>query len=137
MIEIFLFYDKANGVQEKFTFSKDFKHCNLLTCDGEYSFLTWLDGTGINRREVKYGHKVKFMNRIKKNPDLSAMIVVWVEDRVEKKWFPFMLRSCNEVCRLSSSVDIGVTLNSAHLHHKLLRLNGQRNFTIDYAWRRK
>jgi hypothetical protein len=137
MIAIFLFYNEAFGVQRKFTFSKDLKHCNILTYDGKDFILTWMDATGIRSKTMQINRIERFFEGLQKQMDnVSSIVSVLVDSRETKPWVPLVLNSCNEVCRLVSGIDIGPTLNAAHLHYTLHRLDKQRNFKIDYSWRR-
>lgn len=78
-----------------------------------------------------------FINKLTRIPSLTALICVYVEQKVISKiWSPLMIRSCNEVLRPLSSVDIGFTFNPYHLYTKLLKYQYSRNYEILRHWRR-
>lgn len=84
--------------------------------------------------------KCKSINSLIKNlhiiPECISVISVNVYERCKVKWKPFLIRSCNEVCRYVSGVDIGLTLNPRHFYNKLLKYNHKRNYEILSEWRR-
>lgn len=137
MIAIFLFYKFSSGIQARLAFSKTFKHCNIITYDG----LNWvnyeLDSYGLHTRvlEVKEGaHLIRGLKVIK---DLIAMVTVWIEKPVRFPWRPWWVRSCNELDRYVSAVDIGFTFNPRHLYSKLIKYDKIRNYEIIHKWRRE
>ena len=63
------------------------------------------------------------------------MIVIDIEEKAEIAWKPFIVRSCNEIDRYISGVDVGFTFNPKHLYNKLLKYDDS-NYQILYEWRR-
>ena len=64
---------------------------------------------------------------------LTAMIVVSVGQRASIKWKPYLVRSCNELDRYISGVDVGFTFNPKHLYNKLIKYD-HTNYDILYRW---
>lgn len=136
MIAIFIFYDIATGVQAKLAFSKEFRHSNIITYDGSDWIMLDFDRTGLLTRKIECRDGAQLIRNLPVIKDVSAIISVDVQDRVKTRWKPFWVRSCNEICRYASGVDIGFTFNPVHLYSKLLKYNGRRNYTLLSAWRR-
>lgn len=136
MIAYFLFYKVSSGVQAKLAFSSEFKHCNIVTFDGKYWIATEFDSTGIITRVIDVDNSESFMRGLKHIDSLVALVVVDITERKRHAWFPWWVRSCNELDRYISGVDIGFTFNPIHLFKKLLKYGGKRNYEILYAWRR-
>lgn len=138
MISVFLFYNKAYGLKEKFTFSDDLKHCNILIFDGKDYILTWIGSNGIKSRVMNIDSLIDYLENIKKKMNsISAIIVTTVNDAKLHKNYLLSINSCNEVSKRHGCVDIGLTLNPCHLYNLLHFLNQKRNFKIQYSWRRK
>lgn len=138
MKTIFLFYDKTYGVCDKLSFSKDLKHCNIITCDKNVCILTTLDKTGVSSKTIKIDNLSKFIRRLPSlMPELSSIIFTYVYNRTPRRWFPMRLNSCNEIARDASGIDLPVTFNVAHLHRCILKNSERSNYDIDYTWRRK
>lgn len=137
MIYIFLFYNKAEGKQSRLAFSEDFKHCDLISYDGDiFLRIGWnKQGITFNRRRTR--NLTHLVRKLRLIPELSGILVTDNSGRVEVPWRPFIVRSCNEMARYVSGIDIGFTWNPAHFFNKVLRCSGKRNFTVLYAWRRK
>lgn len=137
MIAIFLFYDKTHGINKSLTFSKDLKHCNIITFDGRGYVMTTLDQTGISSRIIRIGNLSKFLKRLPAlMPDLSSIISTFINCRAKRKWNPLSINSCNEVSRRISGIDLPITFNVATLYYYLIYFNGKREYDIDYIWRR-
>ncbi len=136
MISIFLFYNIATGVQAKLAFNKNFKHCNIITYDGQSWVNVEFDATGFLTRVLDVSSGRCLIRGLKSIQSLIAMVVVDVEVRKRVRWKPYIVRSCNEIDRYVSGVDIGLTFNPIHLYKKLLRYSGKRNYTIITHWRR-
>lgn len=137
MIAIFLFYNKAMGKQLKYTFNEQFKHCNVITFDGDIYLLSEMQSKGILYRKINAKSITSLLKNLKIIPELFAMITVFVDkNKDNNKWFPLLIRSCNEYCRLISKVDIGFTLNPINLYKKLLKYKDKRNYKIIHAWSR-
>lgn len=136
MISIFLFYNQAVGKQLNYTFSKDFKHANIITYDGDIYLWSELQSRGIVTHRIKAKSVTALVNRLRIMPALISTVTVWVEDRPMMKWFPFMIWSCNEHCRYISGCKVGLTLNPLNLYKKLLKYDKSRNYKILHQWRR-
>lgn len=136
MIAYFLFYDYSTGKQAKLAFSKEFRHCNIITYDGEAWVNVEFDSTGLLTKVLDVPSGNALIRGLKSIKMLTAMIVVDIGERKKVLWKPLWGRSCNELDRYVSGVDIGLTFNPIHLYRKLLRYDGKRNYEILYAWRR-
>lgn len=135
MIALFLFYNKTNGFQSIFS-TKGIKHCNIICYDGQDFIMFALEEHGIGFRRIKAKSTLKIMRNIKVIETLIGMIVVNVDEPKKIPWKPFWVRSCNELCRYVSGVDIGFTFNPTHLINKLLKYNNKRNYQILSSWSR-
>lgn len=135
MIAIFAFYEVANGVQSFLSFSRIFQHCNVITFDGDIWLNVDFDRFGIHTRRLKVKSGARLCNALKSMPILTALVVVDIAEPVGICWKPWWVRSCNELCRYLTGVDIGFTFNPAHLYKKLLKYD-QSNYTVLNAWRR-
>ncbi len=137
MIVVFLFYNQAVGKQIRYTFSKEFKHANVMTYKGDRYLLSELSSYGYQTRIFKEYTIGELLTHLKLMPHLISIIIIWIEKPIKLKWRPLRIWSCNEHCRLMSGVDIGITLNPFHLYKKLLRYRSKRNYKILSHWRRK
>lgn len=137
MIAYFLFYNIATGANATLAFSKEFRHCNVVIYDGDIWTNIEFDHTGILLRTLKVKESEAFIRNLKRLPILTAMIIVEIKDRMKEAWFPLWMRSCNELDRYITGVDIGYTFNPVHLYRKLLKYNSRRNYEILHAWRRQ
>jgi hypothetical protein len=137
LIAIFIFYAKATGVQAWMAFNDEFRHCNIIVFDGSDWLMIDFDRTGLRVRKIKCRDGNQLIRLLPVNPDVTATVSVMVKDRAKVRWKPFWVRSCNEVCRYASGVDIGFTFNPIGLYQKLLRYRGRRNYELLSAWRRK
>jgi hypothetical protein len=135
MIYFFLFYNKAEGKQSRFAFNDDFKHCNVLYY--EKGILVGMSETGIKLSLLKcHENSVKdIASTFKRLESLTSLIIVDIKERKKFRWFPWWVRSCNELCRYISGIDIGFTFNPVHLYNKLIKYSGKK-YEIIYAWRR-
>lgn len=136
MIAIFLFYNISNGPQSRLSFSKDYKHCNVITYDGKHWLLFEFDALGLHAKILKVKSFDALARGLPLIPSLTSMIAVEIKSQRKYKWRPFLVRSCNEFNRYITNVDIGFTLNPRHLHGKLIKYNAKRNFDILRQWRR-
>ena len=137
MIAIIGFYNRAFGAQSRLSFSDDFQHCNIVMFDGADYVLTEFGSGGIENRVLKVTSLPRFLSALKNISYMTNLLVLWIDPRMTWGWSPFLIRSCNEICRYTAGLDIGRTYNPRHLYKKLLRLNGERNYRIDYRWSRK
>lgn len=135
MIHIFCFYNVSTGIQARLSFSKIFKHCNIITFDGEIWLATEFDLEGIHTRRINALNGSSLLRGLKYIDSLVALITVDVTVRAKTKWKPFIVRSCNELDRYISGVNIGFTFNPRQLYNKLIKHNGN-NYRVIYHWRR-
>ena len=135
MIHVFCFYNISSGIQARLSFSKIFKHCNIITFDGEIWLATELDSEGIHNRKINVSRGTSLLRGLMYIESLVAIVVVNVEYRAITRWKPYIVRSCNELDRYISGVNIGFTFNPKQLYNKLLRKNGN-NYRVLYHWRR-
>lgn len=134
----FLFYDTAIGRQSRLSFSKDKKHVDVMVYENDTVTCFQYSGKGIEHRVFKTDDILKVLKGIKLIPELSHYILVSMyKEHKGKRWLPFHINSCNEVCRKIGRVEIGWTFNPAHLYKKLVKLNGKTNFTVVSVWSRK
>lgn len=136
MICIFCFYNVSSGVQAKLAFSKEFRHCHVITFDGQVWLVHEFDLYGIHSRKIQVFSSSALLKGMKQIDSLIAMVAVQVGDRTQFRWKPYLVRSCNELDRYISGVDVGFTFNPKHLYNKLLKHNGT-NYEILYQWRRE
>lgn len=137
MIATFVFYNKASQGQDWLAFSKEFKHCNVIVYDGEFTVLMEFVKHGIIPRVYKLNNVDDIIKRLKRQSTVVAIVSTHVTERRSFMWSPLWIKSCNEFNRYISAVDIGMTFNPRHLYKKLVKYNGHSNFTIDYHWRRE
>jgi len=135
MIHVFCFYNISSGIQAKLSFSKTFKHCNIITFDGEMWLATEFDLQGIITRRINVYTGKSLLRGLKHIESLIGIITVDVTERARHCWKPYIVRSCNELDRYISGVDVGFTFNPKHLYNKLLKHNGN-NYRVLYHWRR-
>lgn len=135
MIHVFCFYNISTGIQSRLSFSKIFKHCNIITFDGEMWIATEFDLNGIENRRIHVHSANSLLRGLKYIQSLIGIIVVDVSERARICWKPFIVRSCNELDRYISGVNIGFTFNPEHLYNKLLRKGG-KGYSLLYHWRR-
>ncbi len=125
----------SNGPQSILSFSKEFRHTNIITYDGEIYLAFEFDDFGVHTRNIHTASIKQLIRGLKSIPSLIAIVAVSVEDKQKHSWKPFLVRSCNEIDRYISGVDIGFTFNPKHLYNKLLKSDGI-NHDVLYKWRR-
>lgn len=136
MIACFLFYNHGIGKLNRWAFSKDFKHCNVITFDGStWNQTTW-SPYGIHIRPVKVTSIDALFRSIRAIPTLTACVVVEITQPHLFSFSPFGVHSCNELSRYLTGVNIGRTFTPKHLYYKLLKYGKIRNYTILKQWRR-
>lgn len=135
MIHFFCFYNQSSGVQARLAFSKEFKHCNIISFDGDIWLASEFDLEGIHSRRIDVPSGSSLIRGVKYIDSLIALLVVDVQEKVSICWKPYIVRSCNEFDRYISGVDVGFTFNPKHLYNKLIKCNGI-NYDILYHWRR-
>lgn len=136
MIVFFLFYNYASGKQAKLAFSDEFKHCNVITFDGEIWLGMDFDYQGLQTRKIQVKSVLSLVRAVKHISTLSSMLVADIGLREKISWKPWIVRSCNEFARYASGIDVGFTFNPKHLYNKMLRYDTKRNYEILYSWRR-
>jgi len=135
MICFFCFYNHSGGIQSRLAFSDTFKHCNIITFDGELYLAHEFDLTGVHVRNIHAKSCLSLSRGLKHINALTALIVVMVHKRVEISWKPYIVRSCNEYNRYVSGINIGFTFNPQHLYTKLL-CNDDNDYELLHHWRR-
>lgn len=135
MLCFFCFYNVSSGIQAKLAFNKVFKHCNIITFNGDIWLAVEFDLQGIHLRRIEAYSSSSLIRGLKCIDSLIALIVVEVFERKRVQWKPYLVRSCNELDRYISGVDVGFTFNPKHLYNKLLKYHGT-NYEILYDWRR-
>lgn len=136
MIAIYLFYNESSGGKPLLYTTKDIKHCNVICFDGRDYVIFECQKMGIGFRKINSRSTLSLMRNIRRIKSLTHMYAVHIKEPHELKWFPFWIRSCNELCRFVSGIDLGLTLNPTHLIKKLLKYNNKRNYEILYQWSR-
>lgn len=137
LIAVFIFYSKSSGVQARLAFSEEFRHCNIITFDGQDWVMLDFDKTGLLTRRIYCTEGTSLLRHLKVIPEVSATVTVTVKERAIIGWKPWLVRSCNEICRYASGVDVGFTFNPIHLYWKLLKYRGKGNYEMLSHWRRK
>lgn len=127
----------SNGVQSNLSFSKEFRHCNVIAYEGDNWVLFELDNYGINHRVVKVTTDESLYRALKTMDNITCIITAYVSERNRMPWKPWYVRSCNEFCRYVSAINIGFTFNPRHLYSKLLKHNKLTNYEIVQFWRKK
>lgn len=136
MIYVFCFYSASSGKQSNLAFSKEFKHCNIISYDGERWVYHEFDMCGFSLRHIGGVTSCLALSRgMRQISSLVSTITIEVCARAKHQWRPFIVRSCNEIDRYISGVDIGFTFNPKHLYNKLLKCDGS-NYQILEHWRR-
>lgn len=133
---MFLFYDIGYGKQTIYT-TKGIKHCNVICYNGTDHVLFETDWHGIHYRVLSETTTLKLLKGIRIIPSLQSALVLEIFEKKQLRWFPLSLRTCNELCRYVTGVDVGITINPTHLIKKLLKYNNKRNYEIIHHWWRK
>ena len=139
MIAVFFFYNECDtSFHRILSFSKHFKHVNLLMYDGDMSYFIQSGKHGLDIKAYNCDDIVSTINNFRLHKNCSAVVSTSISQRRNISNFPFGGIVCNEVCRYVSGIDIGLTLNPKHLYNKLLSKNkSNKNFDILYTWRKK
>lgn len=137
MIYVYLFYKVSSGLPERLCLSKDFKHVDHISYDGS----VWVSYR-FNRMGMQTDSKTdldihRYLRLIKRNTNVSAYVVISQSSAYRRRWFPFLIRSCNEFSRLLTGLSFGFTLTPRHLYKKLLKYDGKGNYRIIASWRRQ
>lgn len=138
LIAIIIFWNIARGPQAVLSLSKTIKHVNCVTTDEEGlgSIFMDFDRQGFLTRSIKSNSAQRLIEGLKKNQHVEAIIAVAISEKAKHRWFPFLVRSCNEIVRYATGVDVGFTFNPVHLYYKLLKYSHSRNYEILSQWRR-
>jgi hypothetical protein len=135
LICFFCFYNKSTGIQSKLAFSELYRHCNIITYDGDIWLAHEFDHTGLINKRIKVYKSTSLLRGLKYIDSLISLIIVHVHTRAKHSWKPYIVRSCNELDRYIAGVDTGFTFNPKHLYNKLIKNHGT-NYEILYHWRR-
>ena len=131
MLAIFAFTNEDKGTILSRTCKKNFKGVQLLIFQGRQG--NWLlfrfNKHGITLKTIYENNRI-LSNVWDKAPWIKSFLVAHIDCPVSHNWKPFIVQSCNEVCRYLSGVDIGFTINPFHLYKKLLKYDGRRNYTL-------
>lgn len=133
IIAHFLFYNKGQGRQQIFT-TKGIKHCNVVCYDGRTHTLIETDEYGLSCRTINIYNTPELHEILKKLKYIRGVITTQIKYKKKIPWFPVWIRSCNEVCRYSTGIDIGLTINPTHLANKLIKYNNRTNYEILDQW---
>lgn len=138
MIAIFIFYDKAFGLKQMLSFSKDLKHCDVVTYDGKDFIMTYSYHGGVRSKKIYSKNSDQLIKTLKKSmPNISAIVSVEIDIDENKMFSPIFINSCNEIARIHGEVKVGMSFNPAHLYYLLHKKDGERNFVIRNTWRKK
>ncbi len=136
LLAIFIFYNQSHGKQARLAFSKEFRHCNVVVYDGDNWIAIDLIASGFTVRKVDVTDSERFLENLKKIPQATAIITTFILYRNDISWKPWLVRSCNELCRYATGIDTGFTFNPRSLYTRLIKYNSRRNFEILTHWRR-
>lgn len=124
MICAFVFHNVAVGNQKIFSLGTTLKHCNLICIDSSALIAFEMSDVGLSYKILKTTDLDKLCDHIYNMKSTEAIIKVDVRVRHKSWWKPYIVRSCNELCRHIAGVDTGLTLTPAHLYHNLLKYSG-------------
>jgi hypothetical protein len=136
MIAIFLFYNQATGKQDKYAFSKYFRHVDLYTFARSHWVVHRFDRHGVSYFVSKFTNGGQIISHLIAVPSIVRIVALDVHTKTNFRWLPLWGRTCNELARYLSGVDIGLTYSPRHLYAKLLRYDHRRNYEILTLWRR-
>jgi hypothetical protein len=136
LIALFLFYNKATGKQDNYAASKYFRHVDVYTHTGDYWVVHRFGNHGIEYFISKFTNGADVLAHTVTIPAIVRVVAVDIETRATFRWVPLWGRTCNELARYLTGVNIGVTYSPRHLYSKLLRYDHRRNYTILTVWRR-
>ncbi len=135
MIVIFIFYNKAQGKQDRYTFSKYFRHIDIFTFHGDKWIVHRFGSDGITYRISRFTEGSDILDHLVRLTTVFRIAVVNVIKRTKFRWLPLWGRTCNELARYIAGIDIGLTYSPRHLYSKLLRYDHIRNYKILTLWR--
>jgi len=133
MIAIFLFYDKGIEKPSRYT-TNGIKHCNLIYYDGRDYIFAETSKKGISLRVLRITNSKRLIHHLHNLKHVIKIISVTIDWPAENKWLPLWIRSCNELCRYISGIDVGLTFNPTHLIKKLIKYDRLTNYRILYEW---
>lgn len=139
MKAIFVFYNVATGVPALFTFHKHYRHMSVITSHDDYWVNYDCGGKGIHYDIVQEPRSTEeVMEGLKQLSYISGLVSIEYNeaDRAFVSWKPFIIRSCNELCRYLTGIDIGLTWNPYHFHKKLFKHAKDRNYVVTAMWER-
>jgi hypothetical protein len=136
LIAMFVFYSYSSGIQARLAFSKEFRHCNVITFDGRDWIVIDFDRTGLIARTIHCKGAESLLKTLPIIKEVTAIVTVDIKERSKYRWSPWWVRSCNEICRYRAGIDLSFTFNPAHLYYKLLKDRRRRNYRILAHWRR-
>ena len=136
MIVFFIFSNSGQGLQRKFTFSDEFVHVNVITFDGETWIFHEYGSRGFECRVLRVKDSATLFRNLKRIDHITSIITLNVQREKCYKFRFLMPQACNNIMTQISGINIGYTINPAHLYKKLLK-NKPTNFEILSTWRRK
>lgn len=137
LIAYFIFYNKAHGPQSRLAFHPDFKHMNVIVYDGIDWIMFDFGQEGYVLRCIKAPSASALYRSVNIVKTVTAKVAVQIKKRKHHPWRPFLVRSCNELCRYATGIDVGFTFNPIHFYTKLLNFRHKRNYVILKHWRAK
>lgn len=136
LIAIISFYNIAFGPQAFLSFSKKFRHCSIITFDGDNCVLIEFNDCGLKTKVFRNNNVSKMIKILQRIPQIHTIVCTAIYERKKVKWKPLWGRTCNEVCRYAAGIDVGLTFNPIHLYKKLLKYSGKTNYEILSHWKR-
>ncbi len=136
MICIFLFTSKSTEIPKLFTLSNEFQGCGLITYDGKDWINVDFGYEGIIIKTLNVPRETLLLRHLRAIENVSAIVKIELGYRNKSAWSPLWIKSCNELYRSISGIDIGFTFNPKHLYTKLMKYDGKRNYIITQFWRR-
>lgn len=135
-LAIFLFYNQARGKQDRYAFSKHFRHLDTYVYSGDRWVLFRFGSAGIEYAISKFKTGAEIITKLSKIPSMFRIIALNIDKRSKFQWRPLWGRTCNELARYLTAIDIGTTYSPRHFYSKLLKYDNKRNYQILTIWRR-
>lgn len=136
VLAIYLFYDQARGKQDKYAFSNRFRHLDIYT----YLHSAWLvhrfGSGGIEYQLSRFKDGSSIISHCTTIQTITRIVAVNIDKRATFLWRPLWSRTCNELARYLTAVDIGFTYSPRHFYSKLLEYDCKTNYQILSIWRR-
>lgn len=136
MIIAFLFYTEHSQFNHPLPLHPDFKHCDYITYDGECWQSFTFGRMGLKVGSPHYCDVDTAIDVMVKLKSVSHIVIVRKTAEHRRKWLPIMVRSCNELARLMTGLNIPFSLTPYGLHKKLLKYDGIRNYRVLKSWSR-